>query len=293
MTGNRKAVRCLICGLIVLSVAALVGCAGKKMRIKTSEGVILEYRMPEGKALVYEKAETSTQSMKVMGQTMDTSTHKTTVFTVKPDGQKDGKQSLTITIDSMDAGLETPQGKFTADTEAAVGGTFDMMLSTRGKESGLDGADKVEYSLGMAGTRNMRPDFETFFPDLPEGRVKVWDTWTTVDTMDVAESGMDVRIISENLNVLEAYETIGSRECAKVTVEIKGSVSGEGSQGGADLKFNGDMTGKETWYFDYAAGVFVKSSSEIAIVATVDVTGPQEMTIPVNQTMTMTADLKE
>ena len=285
--------RNLICCAVILSLAALVGCAGKKTALKTSDGVILQYRMAEGKAIMYEKTETSTQSMKVMGQAMDTSTNKTTAFTVEPKGLEGGKQSLTITIDSMEAGLKTPQGSFTADTEPAVGESFDMMLSAHGKETGLDGADGIEYNLGMAGTRSIRPDFEAFFPDLPDGRVKIWDTWTTLDTINVADGGMDVKIVSENLNVLEGYETVNGRECAKVTVDVNGAVTGEGVQGGADLVFDGEMTGKETWYFDYAEGLFIQSSSDLSVVATVNVSGPQEMTIPVSQTMTITAALME
>jgi len=285
--------RNLICCAVILSLAALVGCAGKKAAVKTSDGVILQYRMPEGKAMMYEKTETSTQSMKVMGQAMDTSTNKTMAFTVEPKGLKEGKHSLTITIDSMDAGIETPQGKFTADTEPAVGESFNMMLSVQGKEMALDEADGIEYNLGMAGTRSIRPDFEAFFPDLPAERVKIWDTWTTQDTIDVADSGMDVRVVSENLNVLEGYETVNGRECAKVTVDVKGSVTGEGMQGGANLAFDGEMTGKETWYFDYSEGLFIKSSADLSVVATVSVTGPQDMTIPVSQSMEITAALKE
>jgi hypothetical protein len=293
MTRRQTTMRNLICCAVILSLAALVGCAGKKTAIKTSDGVILQYRMAEGKAMMYEKTETSTQSMKVMGQAMDTETNKTTAFTVEPKGLIEGKHGLTITIDSMEAGLKTPQGSFTADTESAVGESFDMMLSAQGKEMGLDGADGIEYNLGMAGTRSIRPDFEAFFPDLPGERVKIWDTWTTQDTIDVADSGMDVRIISENLNVLEGYETVNGRDCAKVTVDVTGSVTGEGMQGGANLEFGGEMTGKETWYFDYAAGVFVKSSSDLSVVATVNISGPQEMTIPVSQSMTITAALME
>jgi hypothetical protein len=273
--------------------AALVGCAGKKAAWKTGDGVLMQYRMPEGKAVAYERTETSTQSMKMMGQAMDTSTNKTTAFTVMPKGLKDGKNSLTITIDAMEGGLETPQGKFTADTEPAIGESFDMMLSIHGKETELDQADGIEYSLGMAGTRSVRAEFETFFPDLPEERVKIWDSWTTLDTMNVDDSGMDVQIISENLNVLEGYETVNGRECAKVTVDVTGTVTGEGMQGGANLEFEGEMTGKETWYFDYAEGLFIQSSSDLSIVATVSVTGPQEMTIPVSQTIQMASTLKE
>jgi hypothetical protein len=123
--------------------------------------------------------------------------------------------------------------------------------------------------------------------------VKIWDTWPSRDTINIKDSGMDVMIVSESLNVLEGFETIDGRECAKVTAEVEGTVTGEGMQGGANLTFEGDMTGKELWYFDYTDGVYVKASSEISVVATVEVTGPQDMTIPVTQTMNLTAALVE
>ena len=293
MVWSRKTARNILCCLIIISMAALVGCAGRKTAWKTRDGVLLQYRMAEGKAVTYEKTETSTQSMKVMGQAMDTSTDKTISFTVEPKGHMDGINSLTITIDSMDASLQTPQGNFTADTEPVIGESFDMMLSARGNEMGLDEADGIEYSLGMAGTRSVRSEFEAFFPDLPEERTKIWGTWTTRDTINLADSGMDVQIVSENLNALEGYETVNERECVKVTVDVNGTVTGEGMQGGANLKFQGDMSGKETWYFDYAEGLFVKSSSDLSVTASVEVTGPQEMTIPVSQTMQITSMLVE
>jgi hypothetical protein len=270
----------------------MAGCGGRKTAIKTREGVLLQYRMPEGETLTYERTETSSKSMKIMGQPMDTSTDKTMTFKVEPRGMTEDTYGLTVTIESIEAGLQTPQGNFTADTEAAMGASFDMMLSDLGKETGLESADDIEYNLGMAGTRSVRPDFEAFFPDLPGERVKVWDTWTTLDTLNIDDSGMDVQIVSENLNVLEGFETIEGRECAKVAVDVTGTVTGEGMQGGANMEFTGDMTGKETWYFDYMKGVFVKSSSDISVTATVAITGPQEMTIAVSQTMEMTSALK-
>lgn len=286
-------VRCFVCLVAITAMVALVGCGGRKTMVKTDEGVMLRYAAHDGKPLKYEKTETSTQSMKMMGQAIDTETSKNITFTVEPKSLDENTHSLTVTIESMEAGLKTPQGEFTADTEAAIGESFDMTLSVRGIEGGLSAADGIEYSLGMAGMRSVRPDFEASFPDLPEGRVKIWDTWTSSDTINVGDSGMDVVIVSDNLNVLEGYETINGRECAKITVEVDGTVTGSGMQGGANLEFEGDMTGTELWYFDYAQGVFVQSSSDLSVAATVNVTGPQEMTIPVSQTMSMSTNLLE
>lgn len=293
MSRRQATIRHIISWAMIVSIGALVGCAGKKAMWKTDDGVLLQYHIPEGKAFKYEKVEDSSQSMKMMGQAMDTSTHKTMTFTVEPKGLEEGSLNLTITIDAMEGGLETPQGKFSADTEPIVGESFDMVLSIQGKESGLSGADGLEYSMGMAGTRSIRPDFEAFFPDLPEGRMKIWDTWPSQDTINVNESGMDVLIVSESLNVLEGFETINGRECAKVAADVDGTVTGEGMQGGANLNFEGTMSGKEVWYFDYTDGILVKSTSDLAIEAVVSVTGPQEMTIPITQTIDITIDLVE
>jgi hypothetical protein len=293
MTGRKSLTSHIIVWVTIAAVAAVLGCAGKKAAMKTDDGVMLRYQAAKGKALTYEKSETSTQSMKMMGQAMDTSTSKTMTFKVESKGIENDLHTLSITIEAMEAGMETPQGKFTADVEPTIGETFDMVLSVLGKESGLEAADGIEYNMGMAGTRSVRPDFEAFYPDLPEMRVKIWDSWPSTDTLNISDSGMDVRIISESLNVLDGFETINGRECAKVTAEVEGTITGEGMQGGANLTFEGDMTGKEIWYFDYEAGIFVQSSSDISIVATVNVTGPQDMTIPVSQTINTTANLVE
>jgi hypothetical protein len=293
MSRRRLIIGQIVCWIIVVGVAAFMGCAGKKAMVKTEEGVMLAYRLPEGKTLTYEKTENATQSMDVMGQSVETKTERTMTFKVTSKGVKDGEQALTLTVEALEGSLETPQGSFSIDAASAIGKSFDMMLSVRGQESSLSGADAIEYSMGLAGTRSIEPDFEAFFPDLPETRVKILGTWPSSDTINMKESGMDVQVVSNNLNVLQGFETIDGRECAKVAVEVNGSIAGAGMQGGADLTFTGDMTGNEVWYFDYNAGVLVKSSSDLSVTATVNVTGPQEMTIPVTQTMHMSADLLE
>lgn len=292
MRQGRPANRVLVCLLVAVAAATLFGCGGGQA-IRTKEGVILRYKAPKGQTFTYEKSEVSTQSMKVMGQAVETKTDKTMTFKVQSLGLVEGGYNLNITIDSLAASLQTPQGQFAADTEPVVGKSFDMILSVRGGASGLEDAEGIEFSMGLAGTRSIEPDFQAFFPDLPEQRVKVWDSWPSADTLTMSDSGMDVTIVTENLNVLEGFETIDGRECAKVTADVVGTLTGQGMQGGANLDFEGDMTGKETWYFDYADGVLVRSSSDLSVTASVNVTGPQEMTIPVTQTMTLNADLVE
>jgi hypothetical protein len=292
MRQGKPADRVFVWMIVAMAVAALTGCGGRQA-VKTKEGVMLRYDAPKGRALTYEKSEATTQSMQIMGQAMETKTDKTMTFKVESLGPVEGGYNLKITIESLAASLQTPQGHFEADTEPAVGKTFDMDLSARGGVSGLEDAKGIEFSMGMAGMRSIEPDFQAFFPDLPEQRVKIWDSWPSADTLTMSDSGMDVEIVTQNMNVLEGFETVNGRECAKVTVDVTGTMTGAGTQGGANLDFEGDMSGNQIWYFDYAKGVFVRSSSDLTVTASVNVTGAQEMTIPVNQTMTLAAELME
>ncbi len=76
-------------------------------------------------------------------------------------------------------------------------------------------------------------------------------------------------------------------ECIKVTAAVKGTLSGTGQQGGADLSFKGDIEASDTWYFAYKEGILVKTTSDGSTKSTITVGGPQNMTIP----MTMATKL--
>jgi hypothetical protein len=76
-------------------------------------------------------------------------------------------------------------------------------------------------------------------------------------------------------------------ECAKVTAAVKGTLSGTGQQGGADLSFTGDIEASDTWYFAYKEGILVKTTSDGSTKSTITVSGPQNMTIPMTMTMKM------
>ena len=69
-------------------------------------------------------------------------------------------------------------------------------------------------------------------------------------------------------------------ECIKVTAKSTGIMDGEGERGGAEMIFEGDIKSADIWYFAYKKGVFVKSISEGETDATISISGPQNMTIP-------------
>jgi hypothetical protein len=61
---------------------------------------------------------------------------------------------------------------------------------------------------------------------------------------------------------------------------------------GAPLTFDGTTEGTETWYFAVDEGVYVKGTSKMLTTATVTVSGPQEMVIPMTMDMTIETSLE-
>jgi hypothetical protein len=274
----------LVVVIAVLSSGLLAGCAAKKyVMAEKPEGVALKYHMQEGDVLQYEWAQESTQTMEPMGMPMETKIHKSYAFSAAPKALKGDTYDLEITIGSMDASISTVQGEFSADVEPVIGKSFTMSISRLGETLDVSEAEAIHYGVGPQGTRSIMPDFKTVFPDLPGGPVSIGDTWTTLDTLDMEEGGIEILVTSESVNTLVGFETVSGLECAKVTAEVTGAVSGQGEQQGAQVSFEGTVGGTETWYFAKDEGLFIKMASDLFSKSTINVTGPSEMSFPLTE----------
>jgi hypothetical protein len=275
-----------VLAITLIVVALIAGCGGKKK----AGPEFWMYTMPEGEALQYEKAEKVTQAMEVMGQSMDMKFSKDITFTMRPVVQEEKTIQVEITIDAMEADMSSPQGDFSADTEPIIGESFGILISRLGKELDVSETEEIKYSQGAQGERSVKADFSAFLPDLPGRPVLIGDTWTTRDTIAVSEGNTDLVIHTESVNTLQAFETKDGTETVMVTAKINGTVTGEGEQMGAPLTFDGTTVGDETWYFAHEEGTFLMSTASMVTTATVEVKGPQTMTIPI--TMNMTSETK-
>ncbi len=270
----------------VLASGILAGCAVKKyVMVEKPKGVMLEYLMPTGEVLKYKNTQDSDQTMEMMGMSVETKIHKAYEFSVAGKGREGDNYNLNITIDAMDGTMTTPQGEMAADVDPVIGKSFGMTLSRLGKELDVSEAEAIEYGVGPQGNRSIMPDFKTMFPDLPAAPADIGDTWTSRDTVAIEEGGIGIVIISESVNTLVGFEPMSGFECAKVTADVTGTVKGEGEQQGAQVSFDGTLSGTDTWYFAYEEGILVEMSSDIFSESTIQVTGPQEMTIPMKQKM--------
>lgn len=248
--------------------------------------ITMEYHLAQGTPVTYRTSQSANQTLTIMGQFMNIVTTKDMMFTLAPGEYKDGKQHLGVTIDSLDASITSPQGEFTADASSILGKSFTMYLTGIGKEIDITGADVLKYGVGSAGEQSVKPDFQSLFPDLAGKPVKVGDTWTTQDTLDMDQGGTKIRIISANVNTFEGLEPVAGMECARVGVVSTGTITGEGTQQGSPIVIESTTNGKDTWFFAHKTGMLAKAISEMSVAGTVKVGGEQGMSIPMKQTMT-------
>ncbi len=269
------------------------GCAAKTVTVETSadpwgdpdSGLILEYRMTEGQVLKYEGTGAVLESGEVMGQVFDVETKTSSEYSFMSKGMAEGNHQLEVTVNAMNTEIASPQGDLSPDMSGVIGKSFMMVLSPLGIEVDVSGAKALKFEISGS-TRNLESGFQVFFPDMPEEPVKIGDSWPTSFTITDNSGGMAVTITVDSVNTLDGFETVDGMECARIKSMSTGTISGQGSQQGADMVFAGDVEGTDLWYFAYEEGLFVKMTTEAFIDAVIDVTGIQEMTIPTTQERT-------
>ncbi|MBC8486976.1 MAG: hypothetical protein H8D45_13185 [Bacteroidetes bacterium] len=277
--------------LVIFAAILITGCAVKKnLWGDPKTGLILKYRMGDSQILKYRTLSEFTQSMEVMGQSFEVISDGGQSFTVKFAGMKEDNYKFGITIDTMYMKIVSPQGEIIPDMSDVIGKSFDMSLTTLGKEFDFAGAEKIKYSLGQSGERSIATEFKAVFPDLPERPVKLGDKWTTTDTITEKSDNGNLQIIINNTNTLEGFEKIKGKECVKITADFKGALNGKGMEQGAELITTGEITGKDTWYFAYKEGVFVKIVTE-GIAKNTTTVPAQNMEIPSTREYTMETEL--
>jgi hypothetical protein len=279
----------LLLGILMLMI--LVGCAAKKSFWGDPDtGLILQYRMEKDEVVSYNLSEVITQTMDMMGQSMEVVSNKDFLFSMQSKKAGDNKYYLNVTMDSMSVNVESPQGEMAGDVSEAIGKSFTMSVSSMGQEGNFEGIELIQYSLGPQGKRGIRSDFEAFFTNVPGEPLKVGDTWPSQDTLHINEQGMEMVLSFNYENKLTGLETVHGFECAKITSEYTGSVEGGGNQQGMDMTFEGDSEGTTTWFFAYKEGMFIQQTTEGFTEATIAITGAQNMTIPM--TMDVKVDIK-
>ena len=214
---------------------------------------------------------------------MDTHTAGTNTFTFKAAGSKDKNFLVGVKIDDVAVTVtSSAQGDLSPDMTSVKGKTFDMVLSPLGSEVDVTGAEAISYAMSGE-TRNLGSAFKTFFPDLAGKPVKIGDSWPSSSSIEEKTGSMNIKVDLQNVNTLEGFETVDGMECAKISSDVTGTITGTGNQSGMDMTFSGTSKGKDVWYFAVKEGIYVKGASESTTQMSIDVSAAG-MTIPMNMT---------
>jgi len=275
--------------LVSLAIGLSAGCAAKKQSWGDPRtGLVLTYRMPEDQSLRYQSTIEQTHSMRGMGgrsRAFDAS--RTIELSVKSEGTDEENQQLTITIDRLEFRLETPRGEMGREVSEIAGKSFEMVLSARGEELSLSGADTVVYDLGPVGRQNVEDMFVTFFPDLAPGPVRVGETWTSTSTTTDKAYSSGAMVNLESVNTLEGLETIDGVECVKITSAIGGTMEGTSADPREIAAVAGAIEGAGVWYFAYKEGVLVKMTTSVRVTGEMTMGGQQGIPMPMTQETTV------
>lgn len=274
----------LAAAVIMAPAMAAVPAAAAAPQAKPGKAVVLEYKMPAGRSLTYQYKQDRAQAMEVQGQSMDSQVSNACTATFRSKGPKDNNLVLGVTIDDIQITVANSMtGDMSPDMAGIKGRSFDMVLSPLGSEMDVSGAQAITYAAATE-TSNIAYLFKAFFPDLPAKAVKIGDTWPSSDSVDMGSSSMGMRSDNQYVHTLEGFETVDGLECARISAQVTGTISGTGNQGGMDLTMSGTSKGKVVWYFAVKEGIFVKAVNDTTAEVSVDASAAG-MTIPVTETI--------
>ncbi len=292
MSGKGRSKQVLV-GLLVLSTLVLfAGCAAKRASGQETEaGLILRYRMPESRTLSYRATTDFTQIMEIQGQSTEIKADTTLDYSVSPEGRSKDNHRLQVTIDGMEMAVTHPKGVITPNLDGVVGKSFGMTLSPLGKELELAGAHTLQYELAETEKHSLAMEFQEAFPDLPDGPVKIGDTWPTEWTISENIDGAEVEMTFNGVNTLEGFEEVDGLDCARIQMAFTGILEGNREVKGLNFATSGNIEGSATWYFAYKKGIFVKLVTAGTGDADILVSGKKTMTIPTTRSFKMETKL--
>jgi hypothetical protein len=275
-----------------LAIGLLTGCAVKQQAWGDPQtGLVLTYRMPDDRSLRYRLAFEQTHGMQMLEQSRDAGFERTLEFSMKSEGASEDGHELTITVDSLMVEIDAPRGEMKREIAELHGKSFGMVLSALGEESSFSGGGEVLYQMPPAGTLSVQTEFESFFPNLADGQVRVGDSWaSTAQITDTAfHSGKKINL--ESVHTLTGFETVDGMECAKITTSMHGMLDETGERMTRAPEMTGKFEGTGVWHFAYEEGLLVRSSLTLRGAGVMSTGGGKGPPRRMGQVMTIDARL--
>jgi hypothetical protein len=284
--------------IITLAIAAMCVPANaysqKKAKAPEPKGEIkLTYNFPEGKPLSYTNITNMAQTMDFNGQTMQVNIQVLLSSTFTGKGKTEDNIKIEVLIDTMKQTVDSPQGSAGGLMNDAMGKTFTMTLSPLGKEVDLSDAEKISIATEGGVQTTAGQSFMEYFPDLPANAIKPGDTWVTNDTIDKKSSSFSIRTVTKAENKFEGMEQVDGYDCVKITSVISGTREQTAQTMGMDVATSGTFAGTSVLWFAVKEGYYIKNTSIGKLTGNIEVSGPQNMSMPMVADITTVSALKK
>ncbi len=262
----------------------------KSFTFQEKAGISLIYKLEKGKTYRYASRSDIQSAQTAMGNEITTtSISNGIVRLIVEDVDKDGNITLVSSLDSLVVKSHSPQRDTTmVNPFGFVGKRTREVLSKYGKTIKSSPIDTLKMPMGMSG-RRIGPS--SSFVDFGEKVLKIGDSWEQTRTDSVDQMGGKMVVTSHvTYTLLELTKRLGYK-CYKISSKGTLSFQGKGQMMGMSMYTEGTGTVNGAIYFDPEGGILVEAESTSQQELTAAMTGQQNMTIPISQSIKSTTSL--
>ncbi|RMD95063.1 MAG: hypothetical protein D6813_01065 [Calditrichaeota bacterium] len=272
--------------LLVLIFSVLTAMAGL---VYAGEKYQLKYNFSKDKTFKYKTILDSEITQEMMGQEMQILVNGNTVVNMTSEGtDKNGNLILTLQFDSMNVNIKNPMFDSTLTNPAGViGKKIRQYLTPFGKIIKTENVD----SLKMPQFTQQFTRGQGFLARLPNQPIEIGVPFkqTSKDTMNVMNGNIVAE--SEIEYTAQGTEKKLGYNCLKIT--FKGTINMEGNSKFQGMNFfiegDGDIEG--TIFFAPQEGLLISHDTINDLEMTAAMTGQQNLTIPISQSIKTSTQL--
>jgi hypothetical protein len=249
--------------------------------------IALNYKLSAGQSFSMKGESSSNITTEQMGQTMtvDMTTSNETISRVLSVAA-DGTMQIETEFVSRKQSAKSPMGDSDTDFSSWIGKKVGFSLSPSGGLSEFKGFDQLpEISTGtgekLTGEMIQKSLGDQFFK-LPDHPVKIGESWTVKDSVDIPYQGSILKSINTTTYTATEKVKMDGMECLKIDVTGLNNLSGEFEQQGTQIELTRETKSTEVVYFALDKGMYISieatsnGSSQI-YVAAASMTIPQEL----------------
>lgn len=270
-------------GLLLTGFFVLANSSQQSVAQQQGAEVTLAYKLEKGKTYRYQSRADVQSVQTMMGNEVNitNATNSITHYTVE-NVDKDVNYTVVSAVDSMISTVRSPQRDTTmVNPGGIVGKRTRDVLSKYGKVISSSQVDTIRS--GMGGVRRLAASSP--FVDFGGKSVKVGETWTHT-RKDSSEQMGGKTFVTSNLTftLVGTVDTLG-HSCYKITYKGTIAIEGTGKMMGMNMFTEGTGSVSGVGYFGVKEGLLVASQSTSQQELTAAVTGQQNMTIPISQSV--------